>query len=106
MFWKIFSGVLFFLLLSSNAFWVYTSIDHAYSVTYSEDSCEKYRKDKEILLNTVKEFNSKEKTLEFLSKNDVTFDSFQKGKDEYIISLNSFGLTFNEEGKLAAINNY
>ena len=75
-------------------------------MAYFEDSCEKYLKDRDILLGIIKRFNSKERTIEFLSKGDVVFDTFEKSGEGFIVVLNSFELIFDDEGHLIEVHDY
>ncbi len=106
MIWKIFSVLFLVLLVLSNGYWFYQVLDRDVHMSYYSDSCEKQSKDKAVLLDILRGFNSKEKTLCFLRDHQVEFDSFDKRGEGFTISLNSFDLSFDEIGKLKEINNY
>lgn len=106
MIWKIFSALFFVLFVLSNFYWFYQVLDRDIHMSYYADSCEKQNRDKAVLLDILKGFNSKEKTIDFLRDHRVVFDSFYKKDEGFIIQLNSFDLTFDEVGEVKEINNY
>src|SRR5688572_28822965 len=97
--WKILFWITLTLLIISNFFWAYQIIDNAVSKGYYEVSCNEYYGDMMELKRILDTKTTKSEALNFLEQYNVEFDSFQKG-EEFIITLNSFGMTFNSDGTL------
>lgn len=97
--YKILFWITFTILVISNIFWIYQTIDNAVGQNYYQISCDEYRSDMIEFKKILEAKSTKEEAIEFLKINNVEYDSFQKGT-EYIISLSSFALTFNDNGKL------
>ena len=103
--WKIsFFGTLT-LLISSNLFWVYETLDNAVSHSYFESSCEKYDLDRNNFMEIIMSLDKKDDVIDFLTLYKVEFDSFEKGGN-LIISLNSFQLEYNSDGRLIDENKF
>jgi hypothetical protein len=91
------------VLIGSNTYWIYQTIDNAIGANYYQISCEEYRKDSNELLKALKNYNSKDEMIYFLDIHKVSYKEFQKGS-EFIIQLNSFDFTFNENKLLIETN--
>lgn len=89
------------LLFITNAFWIYQIIDNAVGMDYYKVSCNEYHGDMLELKKVLDLKKTKTESLQFLDEHGVDYDSFQKG-NEFIITMNSFDLTFNEEGNLVS----
>jgi hypothetical protein len=90
--------ILFWFILSfffiSNAFWIYQTVDNAVGHSYYKVSCDEYYQDMLKFKQILETRSTKTEAI-----NKVEYDSFQKGT-EFIISFNSFALTFDEKGIL------
>lgn len=62
-------------------------------------TCNEYYKDMLEFKKILETKTTKEEAIKYLKNNSVKYDSIQKGT-EYIISFNSFVMTFGEDGKL------
>ena len=87
------------ILITTNLYWIYSTIDNAVGHTYYRESCEGYYQDMINFKQIVELNKNKKDVIEFLEQNNVKYDSFTKGSD-YIIKFNSFDLIFNEKGNL------
>ena len=87
------------ILFISNAFWIYQTIDNAVGHSYYKVSCDEYYQDMLKFKQILETKSTKTEAIDFLELNKVEYDSFQKGT-EFIISFNSFALTFDEKGIL------
>ncbi len=103
--WKFFFGGSLILLISSNLFWMYQILDNSISHSYYQESCEKYDLDRNNLLEIISRLETKDAVINFLSNYNIEFDSFKKS-DHFIISLNSFQLEYNRNGKLIDKNKF
>lgn len=97
--WKVLFWGCLFLLVATNIFWLYHAIDVAVGHGYYQVSCNEYQKDMLSLKQILNSKTSKKEALEFLDIHKITYSAFQKG-EEYIISLSSFELTYDSDGKL------
>ena len=87
------------LLITSNVYWMYITIDNAVGHGYYKESCESYYQDMLNFKQIVEVNRNKKEVIEFLEINNVNYDSFKKGPD-FIITFNSFELKFNKKGIL------
>jgi len=99
--WKNLFWISLGLLIVTNVFWIYQVLDNAVGNDYYKVSCNEYHGDMLGLKKVLDSKKTKIETLDFLNEHAIEYDSFQKG-NEFIISLNSFDLTFNAQGNLVA----
>jgi len=67
--------------------------------SYYEVSCNEYYNDMLELKKILENNMNKEQVIDFLRKNEIKYEGFEKG-NEFVIILNSFDLTFGNDGKL------
>ena len=79
------------ILIFSNIFWTYTTIDNAVGQNYYKVSCDEYSKDAISLRKILKLKSDKFAVVKFLENNKIEYESFEKGSD-FVIMLNSFDL--------------
>ncbi len=84
-------------MVISNIFWVYQTIDNAVGQSYYKVSCDEYYKDMIEFEKIVETYKTKKETIDFLDTYHVKYDSIQKGTN-FIITLNSFSITFDKNG--------
>lgn len=87
------------ILVLSNIFWVYQTIDNAVGHTYYKVSCEEYYQDMLKFKQIVETKSTRKEAINFLKINKIKYESFQKGT-EYIIIFNSFALVYDEKWEL------
>jgi len=87
------------ILVVSNIFWIYQTIDNSVGYTYYKVSCDEYYQDMLEFKQILETKSTKKEAIDFLELNKVEYDSFQK-ETEFIITFNSFALIFDEKGIL------
>jgi hypothetical protein len=97
--YKILFWITLTILVISNIFWIYQTIDNAVGQNYYQVSCDEYHKDMIEFKKILETKSTKEEAIGFLKRYNVEYDNFQKGT-EYIVTLNSFALIFDANGKL------
>ena len=101
--YKILFWITLTFLVISNIFWIYQTIDNAIGQNYYKVSCEEYYQDMLKLKKILKTKNTKKEATDFLEKSKIEYESFQKGS-EFIISFDSFSLTYDKNGILILTN--
>lgn len=97
--YKILFWITLTIMVVSNIFWIYQSIDNAVGHSYYKVSCDEYYQDMLKFKQFIETKSTKEEAIDFLELNKVEYDSFQKGT-EFIITFSSFDLTYDKNGKL------
>lgn len=88
------------ILIITNSYWFYLTIDNAVGHHYYQISCDEYSKDiSEFRKIFISEKLNKDETLEFLNSNNIKFEIINKGNNS-IILFNSFSLVFDKKGNL------
>ena len=95
--WRSLFWISLVVLIISNLFWFYQTIDSAVGRSYLEVSCNEYEKDMLLYKKIVESKKNKLELLQFLKKNNIDVVGFQKGEG-YIISFNSFSVEYDEKG--------
>ena len=95
--WRSLFWVCLIVLISSNLYWFYITIDSAVGRSYLETSCEEFEKDMIVFKKSIESKKNKSKLIEFLKKENIEVESFKKGKT-YVFNFNSFSLTYDEKG--------
>lgn len=90
------------MLVISNIFWIYTTIENAVGQNDYKISCDEYYNDMIEFKKIIEAHKTKKDLQGFLKSNDVEFDSIQKGTD-FIISLNSFSILFDQRGNQKSV---
>lgn len=93
----------FAVLIFSNLFWIYQTINNALGHDYYKVSCDEYYKDAFNLRKVLESKSDIVGVIEFLENNKIEYESFQKGTDS-VINLNSFDLIYNKKGELIESN--
>lgn len=88
-------------MIITNVFWLYNVIDNALAHDDYKTQCEFYHKDAIEFEKVLSKLEKQEEMMRFLDKNEIDYDSLQKG-NESIILLNSFEFTFDKNGILIA----
>ena len=91
------------ILLISNVFWIYHTIDNAVGQSYYKVGCDEYYHDALKFKQILEKKSSKREAIDFLKTNKVEYDSFQKGT-QFIITFDSFALEYDTTGKLIRNN--
>ena len=97
--YKILFWTTLIILVISNIFWIYQTIDSAVGQNYYMDSCDEYYQDMLKFKQILETKSTKREAINFLKTNNVEYKSFQKGT-EFIISFDSFALEYDRDGKL------
>jgi hypothetical protein len=87
------------LLGISNLFWGYHMIDVAIGHNYYSVSCEEYQVDRLEFKKVLDSKKTKAEALDFLKSYHIKYDSIEKGS-EFIITLSSFDMVYNQQGDL------
>lgn len=95
--WKILFWISLIILLLTNLFWMYQTIDNAVDKGYYDVSCNEYEKDMLLYKKIVESKKNKSELFQFLKNNDIDVVGFHKGEG-YIISFNSFYVEFDKKG--------
>ena len=95
--YKILFWVALTILVISNIFWFYQTIDNAVGKGYYKVSCDEYYNDMIEFKKILQTQKTKNEIVDFLERYHVKYDSIQKGTD-FIITLNSFSITFDKKG--------
>ena len=96
--WKKLFWISLIILVISNLFWLYKTVDISVGHNYYEESCDGYYKDMTQFKKILDNYQTKRELIDFLESNHVRFDSIQKGSD-FIVTFNSFSITFDKNGK-------
>lgn len=95
--------ILFFialvLLILTNIFWLYSSIDVAVGHEYYKVSCEEWHKDAIILEELLSDNYNYDNMINYLKGKRVVYTEFKKG-DFFVVQLNSFTLIYDKNGEL------
>ena len=97
--WKNLFWTSLLILLFTNLFWFYQTLDSAVGRRYYEVSCSEYEKDKAVFKKLIDSKDTKTELLQFLKDNNISFEGFQKGTD-YVVNFNSFSVLFDSKGNL------
>jgi len=97
--YKILFWITLTILVTTNLFWFYQTIDNAIGHSYYEVSCDGYYQDMLKFKQILETKSTKSEVIDFLEINKVEYDSFQKGT-EFIITFDSFELEYDKNGKL------
>nr|WP_319571723.1 hypothetical protein [uncultured Draconibacterium sp.] len=93
------------ILVISNIFWFYKTIDNAVGQSYYMDSCDEYYQDMHKFKQILETKSTKREAINFLKTNNIEYESFQKGT-KFIISFDSFALEYDTDGKLTSHNKH
>ena len=91
------------VLIGTNIFWHYQTIDNAVGHNYYTLSCEEYKKDTDQFVKILGLNQSENDMISFLEKTDIKYNGFEKGED-YVVQFNSFDFIFWKDGKLKETN--
>ena len=97
--YKILFWITLTILVISNVFWIYQTIDNAFGHSYYKVSCDEYYQDMLKFKQILETKSTKKEAIDFLETNKVEYESFQKGA-EFIITFDSFALEYDDNGKL------
>jgi hypothetical protein len=103
--WKILFWISIVLLIVTNLLWLYNTIDNAVGHHYYSIGCEEYRQDAEVCHHLLASSASKDEVIRLLDSGEIHYETFDKGT-EFIISLHSFDLVFDKDGRLVTRDRY
>ncbi len=92
-YWKILFFISLIILILTNIYWIYTTLNTGVGHSYYKVSCEEYKKDVVELKKIVEAITNKEDAVEILNDHKITFDTLYKG-EEFIIRFESFALSY------------
>lgn len=102
--YKILFWITLIILVLSNLFWIYQTIDNAVGQNYYKVSCDEYYQDMLRFKQVLETKSTKREAINFLESNNVEYESFHKGI-EFIITFDSFELKYDTNGKLISNTN-
>ena len=90
------------ILLTSNIYWFYTTIDNSVGHHYYQISCNEWKSDLEELKKTLPLGIPKQEFEELLKKRNVQYEVIKKGQN-HVINFNSFEIVFDNSKKYLEI---
>ena len=95
--WKILFWIALIILVISNVFWAYITVNNAVGQSYYKVTCDEYYHDMIEFKKILETQKTKNEIIDFLIDYEVKFDTVQKGND-FTITMNSFSIKFDNKG--------
>lgn len=91
------------ILILSNVYWLYQTVDNAVGHSYYQVNCEEWKDDLKELKKVLPIELNKNDMVNFLAHKDIAYNGFAKG-EEFVIQLHSFDFVYNQNGQLIQLN--